>query len=1057
MKRLILAIQMVVLAAVQAMAYDVDAGGKSLTVTVAQSGTTYTIGNGRNACMPHYETGVLTIPRITSDDSDDNVVGQFAFRFCSGITRIVVEEGIDAIEDFAFIGCGNVTSIVLPASLKKVGRGAFIGLPRLAYIECKGTTPPEWQRSDVFAYQGTAESMADDAMKRVLYVPSGYTDTYAAAKYSGIGWGDAFARIYEKNSNPQEIGSLADLKAFRDAVNSGELYKESDCKEVTLTADIDMSGESWTPIGTQSNPYDGIFNGNGHVVRNLYVELTTDYAGLFGYAKNATIYNMYLQNPQVRGNDYVGSLVGYVDNSSRISDILVTNTASGGNDYTVKASSGSGGGIVGRAANATIERCMFRGMVKCSGWTGGIIGNVGTNVTITDCSASNYIQNLENGDKVGVPYTGGIVGGAGQVTIERCLARNLLAYTITNPTQLPGILVGGINKKLESTIRNCAYWDLYEGRELIQTHEYTVTDVTQGNTGYSTEGAMTQDKTKEVLGEDHWHYFTGNYIDFPVPATLADMYIKNFVDATDESGLTYRPVGDIFSPTGYEVAGYTGNGAALTIPDTYNEKDVTAVLDGVFQGNATLSAITMGTKLQTVGRNAFRDCDALTAIDLPDAVTTVGEDAFRHCDNLASFNIGKGFKDHDDNFLAYCPKLTDITCSRGNDNGYLCVDNVLLHNVSGYGSYVVACATGKTGDYVIPTEQLTQSDVFLLRNCFASCTGLTSITFPGGKSYELGGSLFNEASNLKVVDLSEVTQFRNDATYTASRSDSDSPFYGLNERTLVYLPHGHGAEQTEPNILIMNSEGTAATANAVLLAEGWDFLPKVPVTAVGGVSYRRAINYVGKDENDDYVPQGLTVCLPYDLTLPDDDATVYAPSAVETVGGETTVTFTEVASKEMTAYTPYYIVMQNDQELDFSTDASITISTPPDREPEAIGTYMFKGTTAEIPNSTLYDADRPAYLLQTDGQWHKVPQNQPKAYAGPFRAYFQATDAHAARALGMVLEHHHHDGSEPSAIVQVRTIGNDGTECYYDLNGRRLAAKPQKGIYVTGGKSYISK
>ena len=749
---------------------------------------------------------------LTSDDSDENVVGQFAFRFCAGITRIVIEEGIDAIEDFAFIGCGNVTSIVLPASLKRVGRGAFIGLPHLAYIECRGTTPPTWQRSDVFAYEGTAAGMADDAMKRVLYVPSGYADTYAAAKYSGIGWGDAFARIYEKNSTPQEIGSLADLKAFRDAVNSGELYKESDCKEVTLTADIDMSGESWTPIGTHSKPYDGIFNGNGHVVKNLYVELTTDYAGLFGYAKNATIYNMHLQNPQVRGNDYVGSL-----------------------------------------------------------------------------------------------------------------------------------------------------------------------------------------------------------------------------------------------------AGYTGSGTALTIPDTYNGKDVTAVLDGVFQGNATLSAITMGTKLQTVGRNAFRDCDALTAIDLPDAVTTVGEDAFRHCDNLASFNIGKGFKDHDGNFLAYCPKLTDITCSRGNDNGYLCVDNVLLHNVSGYGSYVVACATGKTGDYVIPTAQLTQSDVFLLRNCFASCTGLTSITFPAGKNYELGGSLFNEASNLKVVDLSEVTRFRNDATYTASRSDSNSPFYGLNERTMVYLPHGHDAEQTEPNILIMNSEGTAATANAVLLAEGWDFLPKVPVTAANGVSYRRSINYVDKNENDDYVPQGLTVCLPYDLTLLSDDATVYDLSAIETVEGETTVTFTEVASKEMTAYTPYYIVMQNDQELDFSTDASITISTPPDREPEAIGTYMFKGTTAEIPNSMLYDADRPAYLLLTDGQWHKVPQNQPKAYVGPFRAYFQATDAHAARALGMVLEHHHHDGSEPSAIVQVRTIGNDGTECYYDLNGRRLAAKPQKGIYVTGGKSYISK
>jgi len=67
--------------------------------------------------------------------------------------------------------------------------------------------------------------------------------------------------------------------------------------------------------------------------------------------------------------------------------VLVTSNASSGQDYTVLANTGSGGGIVGYAQNATIERCMFRGQVKCFGWTGGIVGNVYNNATTTATSA----------------------------------------------------------------------------------------------------------------------------------------------------------------------------------------------------------------------------------------------------------------------------------------------------------------------------------------------------------------------------------------------------------------------------------------------------------------------------------------------------------------------------------------------------------------------------------------------------------------------------------------------------------------------------------------------
>ena len=434
---------------------------------------TATLGNGYNACINQYETGALYIPGTVTykEETYKVVVGQFAFRLCDKFTSITIGEGVEQIDNYAFVGCSSVVSIVLPASLQTIGAGAFCNLSSLKTFLCKGTTAPTWDWNDVFSVLGTKASMEEMAQKRILYVPKDKLASYNDTKFDGtssgtltganekVGWQEAFARIYELSDEPQEITSLQDLKDFRDAVNSGNKYKGSNNKMVTLTTDLDLSSiDNWTPIGTSVHPFDGIFNGGGHVIKNLKVDRAELYNGLFGYANNATIYNMHLLNPTVSGPDYVGTVVGYVDGDSHITDILVTSNCSGDNGYTAKATNGSVGGIVGRANNATIERCLFNGWVKGTGWTGGIIGNVNTNVTIIDCSASDFVQNTKNISTQAIPFTGGIVGGAGYVTIERCFARNIniLSYT-GSPSTFPGIIVGGTNNVTTSTIKNCAY------------------------------------------------------------------------------------------------------------------------------------------------------------------------------------------------------------------------------------------------------------------------------------------------------------------------------------------------------------------------------------------------------------------------------------------------------------------------------------------------------------------------------------------------------------------------------------------------------------------------
>ena len=1062
---------------------------------------TATLGNGYNACINQYETGALYIPGTVTykEETYKVVVGQFAFRLCDKFTSITIGEGVEQIDNYAFVGCSSVVSIVLPASLQTIGAGAFCNLSSLKTFLCKGTTAPTWDWNDVFSVLGTKASMEEMAQKRILYVPKDKLASYNDTKFDGtssgtltganekVGWQEAFARIYEMNDEPQEITSLQDLKDFRDAVNSGNKYKGSNNKMVTLTTDLDLSSiDNWTPIGTSVHPFDGIFNGGGHVIKNLNVSGSSNYNGLFGYAKKATIYNMHLLNPTVSGPDYVGTVVGYVDEDSHITDILVTSNCSGNDGYTAKATDGSVGGIVGRANNATIERCLFNGWVKGTGWTGGIIGNVNTNVTITDCSASDFVQNTKNIYVEKIPFTGGIVGGAGYVTIERCFARNTVSYT-GSPSTFPGIIVGGTNNVTTSTIKNCAYLDI--GRLLIGQPQADSNNTLTDNQGYTDRSDMNQDKTKSVLGEDNWYYFTDNYIDYPIPATLKDMYLTNCVDKVD-GDFVYRPAKAADSE--YEVVAYTGSATSVTVPDTYDGKNVTAILPEVFKDNTTMTSVTIGDNVTTIGASAFEncdalttvnfgsgvttinakafyDCDALTSVDLPDAVTFVGRDAFRGCDNLTSFNIGTGFENHEGNFLAYCPKLTTLTASRGNDNGYSCVDNVLTHKINREGTYygyIIACAPGKEGDYTIP--DLECSYITLFPYSFATCEKLTSITAPN-KHIVLNDALFDGDYNLRYVDMRNVDGFKDesssgytDTTVTVDRNDANSPFYGMSEYTMVYLPSGNSAASGEPNAVI------GGTANQIMLNDKWDFNPKVsPITATNGVSYSRmlkpdmveitedtgeSITIEGEETTQleghyEYAAAGYTCYLPYALTLSNENAKVYKPAETSVEAGVTTITFEQVEDNEMEAYKPYYIVVSGSEDVDLSTDAEVTVSTDTGGSWKVEG-YALKGTTTTIPNSTLYDANNPTYILQSDGKWHKVPQNQPKAYIGPFRAYFQAASASATRMLSMVFE----DNGEATDIQQIRTIDADGTERYFDLNGRLLPGKPQSGVYIYKGK-----
>lgn len=170
------------------------------------------------------------------------------------------------------------------------------------------------------------------------------------------------------SDNPYLIGGLNDWNTFASKIESGETTA---CAK--LTANIE--GVSTMAGATNSTAYAGTFDGDGYSI-TLNINTTQEAAGLFRYAKGATIKNLNLKGTITSTSKYIGSFVGELLSGSAFcfqticSSVAITSSLSG--DLT-------SGGIVGcnRNSNVTITDCLFTGSITGSNggnMCGGIVG-----------------------------------------------------------------------------------------------------------------------------------------------------------------------------------------------------------------------------------------------------------------------------------------------------------------------------------------------------------------------------------------------------------------------------------------------------------------------------------------------------------------------------------------------------------------------------------------------------------------------------------------------------------------------------------------------------------
>ena len=264
-------------------------------------------------------------------------------------------------------------------------------------------------------FDGRSPADGDNSGKPSTFLAEGYTaKTLEDGKHQVValfngGTGTA--------NDPFVIQNAEQLKALRDSVNAGN---DLAGKAFRLTANIDLNGEEWTPIGTSGHPFRGVFDGGNNAISNLKIT-GGGYIGLFGYINvGAEIKNVKLAGADVSGSERVGGLIGQI-----IGDATVANCSIDAASKVTGTDSNTGG-LIGAAQCGSTSTISLSNLTNYAAVTntaasnsraGGIIGQVtrNANVTITNCH-NHGVLSAANG------YAGGIVAAYqnGSLTINGC-------------------------------------------------------------------------------------------------------------------------------------------------------------------------------------------------------------------------------------------------------------------------------------------------------------------------------------------------------------------------------------------------------------------------------------------------------------------------------------------------------------------------------------------------------------------------------------------------------------------------------------------------------------
>ena len=842
-----------------------------------------------------------------------------------------------------------------------------------------------------------------------------------------------------------EIASKEDWKTFCALVNGGQ-----NAIDAKMTADVDL-GEDIMMLGHGKN-YSGTFDGQNHTLKINWNSGDRPWIAPFQTVDGATIKNL-------RTEGVINSSTHFL--SGLIYDAYGTTTISGcvSNVNIISSYTGQG--------------CDAAGMIECV--------RQNAKATITDCIVKGkFHATTEKGKE---SMGGFVCSQYGKCTLTNCL------YVGENNATGGYTFASDSDPKATTTLNNCYYLNTC-GK--AQGDKITEAQLRNGYVAYKLQKGRESQVWGQTLGTDNEPQLTA---DAAKKVCKVDFAYKNNVRATRYANSGKGIHGGL--PTAEELLG-TGYNPKMTYALNFvnftantpvtEDKSVDVTVTGTFD-IASKEDWKAFCDLVNDGQNAV-DAKMTADVDLGTEILMVGYDkrysgTFDGQGHTLKFDWNAG----EDNKIAPFRRVKDATIRNLRTQGKITTKSsglsgmvyAALGTTTLTGCISDVDITGGSGRNASKAAGMLQTVAPYASVQITDCLVKGRITDNSDEDERaMAGFVLYKVGTYTLTRCLYVG--KNNATNEHSKTFGTESGISATFTDCYYLNtcgKKQGTKITEEQLKSgevtkkLQADRTDKCYWAQQLGEMPDFYNAADKSKANYVYYDAAKKGWACDDfrltDEQPLPIGLdftatkatydrtlaagkaTLCLPYELPVQGFRAYTLA----DRQESRTAVHFKEV-NGTLEAYSPYLLTADAPARLDGEN-----LQVKADRSSIVLysGEYAFSGAVQDVVNWWLASAH--AYILQADGQFHKVTSDNPSVTVPAYRAY---------------ISYNSHEGAKPLSIVfDGETTGIDGTTddatdgaadgAVYNLQGQRVADRLNDsvrrqipaGVYIVNGRKVIVK